>query len=267
MLKNPDGFKKLSLGVMLACSMSAATATTLLPANDLFLNAYESYQGTSYNIDLGVSQTTFLSEAGGSFTLPTSDSAFFSWLNNALSNGGTITYNIASENQINPKNTTQDGLLSSYEPDNFAPLSAAQNLFQMTQLEGTFINRVDSINQDVGLGLVPSSTFDQDLSGFNAITWGPGSGSVSVNTSTTLGNGGMNELVMQYEHTTGIASPKNSTPMTLEQLSGYFSINAATNAVTWTVPAAVPVPGAAWLFSGGLLALLNLQKRKANPMV
>ncbi|QWF69727.1 hypothetical protein KEF85_10105 [Methylomonas paludis] len=260
----PDRLKTLGLSLMLAGGVSVAQATTL-PNNDLFLNAYDTYQSTSYNIDLGVSLATFISEDSNSLVLPTSDSGFFSWVNNTLANGGSIIYNIAAANLITPKGTTLDGLLVSEEPGNKA-LDAAQNLFQMGGLQTTILNRIANINGVGGVGLVPSDTFSQGLAGFYSTggTWGEGQGSPSVNDSTTLGGTGLNTLELLFEHTTGISTGlKNSTVMTLEKLPGTFSIDAANSHVVWNV-ASVPVPGAVWLFSGGLIAMLKLQKRKSN---
>ena len=118
-----------------------------------------------------------------------------------------------------------------------------------------------------GTGVVPSDTTSQGESAFynaNYVPWNNYEDlSPSINASSTLGKGGLNDLVLEYINTTGASTLKTSTPMNLTLLPGSFSISSDHSSLVWTsTVSTVPVPGSLGLFISGLLGLWKLQQRK-----
>ncbi len=266
MLKPTASINRLALALGLAMAAGSGHASTLT-ANDVFLNAWESATGSSYNADLGISVPTFLADAqaGDSLTLSLGAS-FQSWVNAALAANGYVEFNIAGVNVTSSYKDTNDSLLVS-GPGIGGFFAPGINFGQFSQDQTKISNRVEEINV-TGTGLVPSDSSSQNESSFNAISapWGAGAGmSTSVSASTQLGQGGVNDLYIEY-----LASPggtiHNSTPVSEGVLAGNFSISSDNSGVVWTSNAAtaVPIPaGAEWMFLGSLLGLMKMKSRKS----
>jgi hypothetical protein len=256
-------YKKLALGIALASGVTGANAGIVNPGsmaiNDVFLSVWDATKQTSFTADLGVDLTTFVGLAGANKAYDLG-AAFTSWT--ALGAGDVLAYNVAAVNQVTPAtNTTVNGVMFSGESTNLPWPTTAPNYKTMAQNQGIVNQHVNDINVD-GLGAV-GNTYQ---SYFDGPFWGVGQGSAVGNDSSMVGGlGSINNLLLQYAHTAGETSLKNSTPMTLQTLSGSFSLDLATSSLNWTTTAvtAVPVPSAVWLFMGGLMSVLGFQKRKS----
>jgi hypothetical protein len=97
--------------------------------------------------------------------------------------------------------------------------------------------------------------------------WGIGQGVTSQNHSTVYGGSGANSLSVIVYNSPG-GNVVSSTPYTTTKPTGYFSLSQTGGSyyLNWTssTVSAVPVPGAVWLFLGGMMTLLGFQKRKAG---
>ena len=111
----PASYKKLALGIMLACGVNSAQAVILIPnASDVFLSVWDPISKSSFTADLGVDLTTFATTYGAANHLWTLDSVFSGWTGaGGLANGNQLTYNVAAVNIVN-KTLTTDALLASY---------------------------------------------------------------------------------------------------------------------------------------------------------
>lgn len=265
----PVGYKKLAFGIMLACGVSGAANATTSPinnivANDLFLNVWDPTTTTSYAVDLGVSLPAFFAEAGSSLTFNL-DSTFSNWV--ATVPNDTLTFNIAAANVVPPQNTTADAYLLSFEAAN-SPFASdpTMNLHLMNINQGNIESRIGELNGSPELIYDPTGTNQAYFNYFGGVEWGIGEAIASQIMSSTVGNGGLNQLYVEYLNTPGTNSQANSVKTPYEQLNGYFSINTSNSTLNWTSTAvsAVPVPGAVWLFLGGLMTVLGLQKRKSG---
>jgi hypothetical protein len=253
-----NSYKKLALGIALATSVSGANAAVVqMPINDVFLSVWDATTQTSFSADLGVDLTTFVGQVGSNLTYQLG-STFASW----AASGNALTYNIAGTNQISPKNTTVDGVMLSSAYGN--PIWITPPVYFTLLTEQTIVkNRVNDINVD-GNEIVVGNTAQSYFNSTN-FPWGVSQGAAAVDQSTTVGGGGLNQLLVQYVTTTGSATVANNTVMNLQTLSGYFSLNTANSTLNWTSTAvsSVPVPAAVWLFMGGLMSVLGFQKRKS----
>ncbi|WP_347989537.1 hypothetical protein [Methylomonas sp. AM2-LC] len=256
-------YQKLTLGIVLASSVQAAQAGSLV-ANDVFLNAFDINTGYSYNADLGVVVGDFVGAAnslsGGQTLNYTLDPTYNTWVSGALAAGDTIEYNIAGVNAATGYKDPNQGLLVTNVPP-YGEFTYAPADITFTQDVAYFGKRVSAINL-TGTGLLTDSTSLQEA-GFNAnfVSWGIGEGLGTNDLSSTYGNGGLNQLVAQYLSSPGATVTKNG-PVNMSLLPGYFSLS--NTGVIWTSTAAataVPLPAASWLFIGGLLSLLVGKKR------
>jgi hypothetical protein len=263
-------YKKLALGIALASGVSGANAGNINPGamavNDVFLSVWDATKQTSFAADLGVDLTTFVGLAGANKAYDLG-AAFTTWA--ALGAGDTFTYNVAGVNQVAPQNSTVDGVMLSGESTNLPwPAGSTPNYKVLGTITGIINQRVNDINVN-GLGVIASvdSLGNPNQGYFNNVFWGASQGisSTAWDSSTVGDAASLNQLFVQYVHTTGIPVLANSSKMTLETLSGSFSLNTANSTLNWTTTAvtAVPVPAAVWLFMGGLMSVLGFQKRKS----
>lgn len=261
-------YKKLALGIMLACGANSAQAT-LMPINDVFLNVWDSTTLTSYVADLGVDVNTFAANQATSqaFTL---SSVFYNWASAAQAAGQTLTYNIAGYNYAKPQGSTADSAMLSYQIGSIPKVDneTSQLYAKLASLQGNVKSRVTDINTLTGLAdLVISDTAQ---GGFNTYipAWGTTEGNGTTLRSTTVGNGGLNQLGVTYWNTTGVSTIKSNTAVNNQQLAGVFSLDIANSTLNWTANSApvsaVPVPAAVWLFMGGLMMLRGFQKPRSE---
>jgi len=265
------GFKKLAAGMCLVAVINPAQADILtIPvvsgSTDLILTAWDSTAKVSYATDLNLSlqgPQGFASQAATSNFTWDLDTSFASF----VASGDPITYSIAAANQVRAVNANgnNDALLLSYQTGNAGNNNATDLSF--TNLG---INQGNVINFITALSGVGSETVTNPLDAayFNTTFWGVSQGAGSRDGTTTVGGGGLNELSVYYQYATPVSAtklPAGYTPSVQTLYPGYFSINLGNDTLNWSAsaPATVPVPGAVWLFLGGVLTMLGFQKRKA----
>lgn len=270
----PDGYQKLVFGVLLACGAAGAQAdqtlsTNGLPvggSNDIFLTVWDQPAATSYSVDLGVSMPTFEAEVASGNITWNLDSVFQSF----AATGDNLIWNIAGVNAVT-KTTTADSVLQSYGygeiSQSFTSLTVAYaTMAGMQALVGGEINNLYAYGSQV-------VTNTNDPAYFASAGWGVSQGvGSSIDSTTTSGTTTFNALFPQSVNKLGViflnapgGTVKSTTTVVDTIPVGYFSLNTSNDTLVWsaTAPAsAVPVPGAIWLFLGGVMSMLGLQKRK-----
>jgi len=261
---------KLALGVLLASGVNMAqadlTPVALTNGNttDLVFTAWDPIAQDSYAVDLNLDIQSFWSAAGSTNYTWDLDSQFSSF----AAAGNPITFNLAAENWVTPPaGITNDSLLETFQTGSTKQTIKPEYIYMFENqniVQGYFQTVANAGGQEVFTSA--QSGYFVDQSG----DWGTGQGSPSTNHSTIFGGGGVDELTAVYYHTTGASPGTGSTAVSLTDSTGYFSISQSGSNyyLNWTSNvSAVPVPGAVWLFLGGLMSMLGLQKRKSSSAV
>jgi hypothetical protein len=268
-MKKAGRYSKLVLGGILALAVSNAQAditpqmwTSSSTLSDLGLNVWDQSAGTSYGVDLNLDLTSFRAQAATTNMTWDLDSIFTSF----ASTGDALTFNIAGANYGTGTTDPNDALMFSYETG-----KSGTNYFPST-LKTSQVNANQNIVQsEYGVTLALSGGGEMVNSTnpgyFNyAGGWGIGQGGTQ-NRSTVYGGSGANSLSVVFYNSPG-GTVVTSTPFTTTKPTGYFSLSQTGGSyyLNWTSSAvsAVPVPGAVWLFLGGMMTLLGFQKRKAG---
>ncbi len=270
--------RKLVVAICLLCGVNGAQAAisdgSILAggsgqAGELFLNIWDEAATTSYSLDLGTTLENFYANKGAtqSWTL---GSSFTTW---AALTTDTLTFNLAANNSYVGKTSAGDAVLLSSLTGSANTFNV--NMTNLVTLGNNLSARAISLNaaaNDLGnyaanLGAVTTDTADNAYFGYTF--WGTGLGIANYAGSATVRNGATDEtLDLVYIHAPG-GAVLQSTKATVEHLQGILSLNTSASTLTWTAvpPTTVPVPAAMWLFLGGLLSLLKLQKRNAFSTV
>jgi hypothetical protein len=269
--RNLADYKKLPLAILLACggvnsavadlqTIGPVTQQTLpggiLPTVNVFLNVWDQAASTSYSVDLGVPLLTFEAEASSTSLTWDLDSTFKTF----AATGDAMTYNVAAVNENGGvhNNTTADSLMLSYptglQSQTFSATIAYPKFNSDQSVVVGFINLLNSTGQE--------TQTSSSAGYFNSVFWGIGE---SIGNQLSASTDGTNQLSAFFLNTPSLASIKTTTNMTEFSPTGYFSLNLTNDTLVWTSTAvtAVPVPGAVWLFLGGILTLLGGQKRKS----
>ena len=231
---------------------------------DIFLNVWDQTAGDSYNVDLGVNLHTFIAEAATTNITWNLDSYFKSF----ASAGNPLTFNIAGVDENgNVKTSTNDSVLLSYPTGLESSTFAASLNYHLFATNQTLVNNyIETLSGNVlithsGAQSAEIVTDQNNPAYFGSTTWGIGEGTPGV-LSAVSGGGGANELSVLFLNTPG-GSVTNGTVIPQTLPAGYFSLNAANDTLVWNANStAVPLPGAVWLFVGGLLGLLGSQKSR-----
>lgn len=269
------GFKKLALGVVLACGVNGAQAATLITnLNDVFLSVWDATSASSYTLDLGVDINTFGTTYGASDHSWALDSVFSGWTGvGGIAHGNQLAFNVAGVNQIVGAATARSSLLNSLV-NSFNPLlgtswpQGGSNYFTFLTEQNNVLHRINDLNLSTSSELVTDPTVAAYFVSPN-YPWGVsqhmGQDQSSYVLGTVVDPGLYNHLNISYVTGTGSGTVTNATQMATNILTGFFSLDVANSTLNWTSTAvtAVPVPGAVWLFMGGLLSMLGLQKRKS----
>jgi hypothetical protein len=263
------GMLALVFGVSVAqADLTGLPVTPVSTQNsNLFLAVWDPTAQFSYSADLGVNLLTFISEAATTNLSWNLDSAFASF----HAAGNPLQFNIAAANQISPKATTDDALLLSHETGStwgiqqLTEINLVKNQNNVVGYENYLRDYYSIYGSQIVNGNPPAGTpVDPAYFNFNnGQFWGVGQAVPNWIASTTVGGGGLDQLSVISYQTNGAALPKNGDPTIVTQFSGYFSLDTTNNTLTWTSNAtAVPVPGAVWLFLGGLMSLMGMMRRK-----
>jgi hypothetical protein len=287
------GFKKLALSIMLLCGVSTASAQTVytdigLPSagsTDLILSVWDPTSQTSMAIDLGENISQFATDASGTITYNL-DSTFQSWVNTA-SNGNTangplgaagdnLVFNLAASTTASNGHSAgnQSEALVSYLYGTTNTFGADLNATNLGGWVGAIQGYIGTISTAPGASeLVASSS--QTYFNSPEASWGIGEGTIKTTgtlstTTTSLSTfnasnpQSLNALSATILQNPIIGTIKPNTVDIQTLFTGYFSLNTANDTLVWTPAAtsAVPVPGAVWLFLGGLMTMLGFRKNK-----
>ena len=271
---------KLALAICIACGVNSAQAAisnggyigTALGAGqsgELFLNIWDQAAATSYSLDLGTTVDSFLTSYKSSQTWNL-DQRFIDW---AALTSDPLTFNVAANNSygLRPNNINY-GVLMSRLTGYTAP-GHITNTSLTTGYVSRMQARADALNipADAQNGGASNTDFAKNLSEvtttnassyFGNAFWGKEMGIPGWVGSAVVRNGSVADTTVDLFmiHANGGAAI-GSQPAIFTNLKGTLSLDVADAKLIWTAP--VPLPGAAWLFMGGLFAALKLQRRKA----
>lgn len=236
---------------------------------EMFLNVWDQAAATSYSIDLGTTVESFLagSQTATSWSL---DQRFIDW---AATTTDPLTFNVAGNNSYVGMNSADFGVLMSRTTGTSKPGSIT-----MVNLQNLYTSRIrdraNALNITSGLenGGASPTDFAADLSEvttsnlssyFGYSFWGKSMGIPGWIGSGVVRNGDTPDTTVDlyFIHSPG-GPVQGSTKAVFDNLDGYLSLDVANAKLSWTPNvAAVPVPGAVWLFLSGMLAVLRVQKR------
>lgn len=270
-MKKAGRYSKLVLGGLLVLGMTNAKAdltplmwTSTSNLADLGLNVWDQNAATSYAVDLNIPLLTFMAEQSTTNLTWDLDSVFTSF----ASTGDALTFNIAGANigTTSPVyKDPNDSLLYSYQTG-----ETGSNYFTTTYKQAQILTNQSNVQGEFGTQLVTGSEVATSSSpAYFNYTGGWGIGQIgNQNHSTVYGGGGADALSVAFYNSPGSATISSTAFIDtfptgyfyLSQSSGNYYLNwSATAAAT----SAVPVPGAVWLFLGGVLTILGFHKRKA----
>ncbi|MBD9355270.1 hypothetical protein [Methylomonas albis] len=237
-------------------------------AGELYLNVWDQAASTSYSIDLGVTVGNFLSG-----NLPTTfgqlDQRFINW---AATTSDPLIFNVAGNNSYVPFANSANGVLLSRRTGATEP--GGITLSTLGTWESRVRDRANALNI-AEVAQNPGATATDYAANLSEVTttgassyfgytfWTQNMGISGWNGSAKVRNSGVEDetLDFYFVHSPG-GTVGTSTRAIFEKLEGKFSLDIADAKLVWTpTVTAVPLPGAVWLFLGGLVSLLRLQKR------
>lgn len=270
---------KLALAICLACGMGSAQAAinygsqATLSSGELFMQAYDVETTTVFDIDLGTTVESFLSTAGTDHSWSLGD--LFNQFT-ALSSGS-IKFNVGGANLYKPYSATSlsNGVLVSelhdYQDERHLTNQLLKNQLKLVSDKALRINVALSAPDEGGYSqtdyaanlsimTIPHSQPSTDNT--TGAAWVANLGINQWNGSATLRDEATDNDSLDFiwwHQSDGVASHMS----VLEKQAGVLTLDLANATLNWTatVPVAVPLPGAAWLFMGGLLSMLRLQVR------
>jgi hypothetical protein len=273
MIMNKQNFsQQVGFGMLLVSMWGTSHADTLADPSDLFLNIYDMTTLNSYNVDLGITMTQFISSS----KTETGTTAYS--LGSAFTGiaGDSLEYNISAVNT--PPNATDDptfGYLISSPLSTGFPIAGSKNV---AALNGGIVNPLsriqdiqtaafDTVLTNANGGLTAGFHVDWDLNS----TLGISTSGVFNTTKDENGNAAPNALYIDAVTSPGtianggtLTTVLQSSKENINLLAGHFTLTST--GLDWvssnTTVAAVPLPATSWLFLGGLASLLKLQKRK-----
>lgn len=276
----------LAVAVCLACGVTGAQAAIsngLMTAQslgsnqdgELYLNVWDQLAQTSYAIDLGTTVTGMVAGQNTNHVWNL-DQTFINW---AALTTDTLTFNVAGTNTYLPKSDTNYSTMLSTRTgyDNKMKVNMGVNIIQIANnvaaraialnaLNGPNGRDGDQYNYAENLSSVTTPSSGQPY--FDYATWGAKEGITSFVGSATVRNGGTDQTVdLAFIHSPG-GTIVPSTQAKVDYLNGYLALDVANATLNWhtNAVAAVPLPGAAWMFMSALLTALGFQKRKRRSL-
>jgi hypothetical protein len=247
-----------ALAVSAAMPASAALTGAAGGNSSLFLTVWNG--ANSYSRDLGTTLDGFLASAATGATFA-GDALFASVFGTSTA---PLSWNIAAGDTTYVVGTDPARLLVTGGLG-LTPTGTRTGLITA----GTAVTLMTSNLNAAGCATAASCTVLAGAAGDGSITaptanaWGSNIGGGT--TIATVG-GATSQLAMYLLSSIGgTAGLTNSVTQSSFSASGqqsYFTLNAATGAVTWNV-ASVPVPAAVWLLGSGLLGLIGVGRRKS----
>ncbi|MBD9360603.1 hypothetical protein [Methylomonas fluvii] len=237
-------------------------------AGELFLNVWDQAAATSYSIDLGTTVGDFLS-GNLSPTFGHLDQRFIDW---AATTSDPLIFNVASNNSYVGFQDPNMGVLLSRRTGASDPghITVSTLLTWNTRVRDRAIAlNIAEVAQNPGATATDYAANLSEVtttgasSYFGYTFWTKTMGISGWDGSAKVRSSGVEDetLDFYFVHSPG-GSVVASTRAVFDKLEGQFSLDIANAKLVWTpTVTAVPLPGAVWLFLGGLVSLLRLQKR------
>ena len=249
-------------------------------SGELFLSVWDQTQLKSYSLDLGVTVDSLLSNTKAALAAvsPSNSLSLGSSFASMYQSGDTLSFNMVAENKYEGVHSPNYGIIVSHNTD---ALQSLPGLSQATvQTDGTRIgnwaitlntaadvyNGIPVSTGAYGLNLSEVSTFGATGADGNSSyyatsgNWGNTLNGIIGNGSATATDTATTTQALQIAFYGDLGTGVHlNTPEFLGN-SLIFSLNAASNTLTWT--SAVPLPGALWLFLSAGLSLVGLQRTK-----
>lgn len=252
-------------------------------SGEMFLSVLDVDNATTYAIDLGTTVNQFVDGVAASNFSWTLGPKWADFIANV---SGELKFNVAGSNYY-----TAVSLLSPYygilvSQTNTQDLIEADPLqVQIANLQGQTLgvkDRVSALNNalpantpvSAGKTKLTDYAANWDLVSTNTNAFrtdvgiGLWQGSATANSDGTPHldiNGQQNDtLRMIWWH--GAGGVAASQVANFDALGGYMSLNIAAGTLNWNAVSAVPLPGAAWMFLGGLVGLLRFSNRACQSV-
>lgn len=249
-------------------------------SGEMFLSVYDVDNATTYAIDLGTTVNDFVDGIAYSSYTWNLGPRWGSFISNAT---GELKWNVGGFNMYTNVQLLDPHYGNLLSQTNISGLNEADPRFvQISQLQGGQTGlRTQARNLNNAL---PASTpvnpgktkltdyaanWDLITTNANAFSNGLGLGNWQANgylyadgTEHTTIDGENNETVtMVWWHTGSAPGTTTNDWASFDQESGYMSLDLTSGTLNWNYVTAVPLPGAAWMFLGGLLSLLRVNNR------
>lgn len=268
--------KTLIAAAMMAATGAANAATFtngVGGANEMFLSVYDSVQGKTFNLDMGVSfdqlktggATAALAAfegAGKSLSADANWSAFAAGITNIAN----VRYLVAADNNNNTTHTGAEIFVSGGTP--LAPLASLATL-----APAALAIDAHSLQLATGAGANPSSLIldtGATLTGkfndggvfANALWSGwPIDPTQAFGTAVNFYQGGVSQIAKTNRN--GSISMVDAFQASDVTNLGTFTLAGSTLTFAPAGVSAVPLPAAVWMFGAGLMGLLRVTRRKS----
>ncbi|MDT4330621.1 hypothetical protein ACQE3E_00460 [Methylomonas sp. MED-D] len=256
-------------------------------SGEMFLSVYDVDNATTYGIDLATTVNDFTDNIanGTSYTWNLGPR----WANFIANATGELQWNVLGSNYYTAVSLLDPhyGILVSQT--NISDLREADKLLvQVSQLQGQTTgvkNQALALNQALPNStpiVTPGKTkltdyaanWDLTTTNSNAFSEEGGIGLFQASaylyadgTEHTNFFGENDETVrMLFWHTGSTPGTTTNSQANFDFMPGYMSLDIASGTLNWNYVTAVPLPGAAWMFLGGLLSLLRFTNRSRQSV-
>ena len=232
---------------------SGTVTSATAQAAEAFMQVYDSTQGVTYNLDLGITLAQLNAGLANGTSFNLSTDANWTAFHGAKFNAATTSYGVVDGYR------TQD-----YFTSNLAnPAISTANLTNVGSAIQTAAGRINS-----GVALVAGSSLAVDGVNDGTGQWQVSAGSLhsmddlfGAPGGTLSASANYGSAINFFFDTYNTVTKVNSTTLIGSWTLAGNTLSFATPTIT--PPAAVPLPAAVWMFGAGLMGVLRLNRRKS----